>query len=163
MPLLSQVQPMRIQRLNQRNFLRPAPPLQLLLPPNRLVHVIIRLPINQSFRAVAGCEAFPVMKPMLKSTSAQVSSHPDVQSSRQAPHDVNAIAFSLHQNSSGAIRDASTRFPLRRSEEESSLSMTICSLRLRNAVTAITKNADGRPKPTPCHAERSQTVRSRTV
>src|ERR1700693_6136219 len=140
-PLISQVQPMRIQRFDQRNLLRPTPPFQLLLPPNSLVDVVIRLPIDQPFRAVAGSEALPVMELMLKGPSAQVAGHPDVQSSRKAPHDVNAVAFSLHQKSSGAIRDASTRFPLRRSEEESSLSMTICSLRLRNAVTAVTKNA----------------------
>ncbi len=84
-PLGSQIDPVRILANNQRNLLGAAPSLELRLAGDCLVHVVIRLPIEQSRDVVSGREAFEVMEFVLEDTFMQISGESDVQGTGKLP------------------------------------------------------------------------------
>src|ERR1700684_1295525 len=92
-PLRTQIPPPRIPRNDQRNFLDPQPPLDLLLPLNRVSHVLEPFKINQSID--------PILRGKPKTTSAllltypahQTVSYAGVKSFGPIRHDVNEECF----------------------------------------------------------------------
>ena len=86
---------MRITEFNQRDFLRAAPTLQLLLAVDCLGNFIERFKIEQPLNVVFFGEAFESMKFVLEDPLAEIVGHADVKRAGQAAHDVNGIELSL--------------------------------------------------------------------
>jgi tRNA(Ile)-lysidine synthase len=85
----------RVHRFNQRDFPFPPPAFQLLLPADRLQHVVVRLPVEQAVHIVFGGEALKRVLFVLKNALIQAAGDADVEGARQAAHDVNAVAAGL--------------------------------------------------------------------
>ena len=94
-PFSRQIQPVRIEELDQRNFLRSPPALELLFAVDRLLNLIERLPVQQTLDLIFVRESFDTVKFVLKDTFTQVACHADVESSRKAAHDVRVVRPSL--------------------------------------------------------------------
>jgi len=104
-PLRSQVLPLGIAPLQQRNFLTPRPPLELLLPSQRLVHVVIGFPVEQSNHFVTSGESLIVMELVLEHALVKIAAHSDVQSAGQASHDVDTVVpLIAHERMIGEVR-----------------------------------------------------------
>jgi len=67
---------MRIPAHEQRNFLRTTPALKLSLPRQRLMDVVIRLPIEQPGDVVPIGEPVKMMKLMLEYSPMQIATEP---------------------------------------------------------------------------------------
>jgi hypothetical protein len=94
-PLLSEVFPPWIVRLNQSDLLRAPPPLQLLFPSNRIEHVFKCFVIHQPVTMVLASKACKQSALMLPSPPLNIVSHADVQSPAEACNDVSPI-FMVH-------------------------------------------------------------------
>jgi hypothetical protein len=68
------------------------------------VNVIIGFPIEKTFDVMNIREPFNAMELVLESSFVQVSGHPDVESARDAAHDVNAVCFSSAHEGIGFLR-----------------------------------------------------------
>ena len=86
---------MRIAAFEQRDFLGARPSFQLRLAGKRLVHVLVRFPVEQTDHVVARGESIDVMEFVLEDTPVEIATDSDVQSTRQASHDVNAVVASI--------------------------------------------------------------------
>src|SRR6185437_3439817 len=95
-PLTRQILPRRVHLLDQRNLLRPAPSLQLLLPPNRPLHVLMPFKPNQPVAVVALGEATALPPLVLKHPLQQIARHADVKRVGAARHDVGEVAALVH-------------------------------------------------------------------
>ena len=63
---------------------------------------VVGFPVEQADHFVAGSEAFVVMEFVLKHAFVKIAAYPDVQSARQASHDVNAVvAWIAHEGMIG--------------------------------------------------------------
>ena len=90
--------------LQKPDLLRPRPALQLFLAGQGLVHIIIRFKIEQTDHLVSGSEALIMMKLMLKHALVKIAADSNVQSARQASHDVNAVvAWIAHEAMIGGL------------------------------------------------------------
>ena len=89
---------MRIPSHDQRNLLRPSPTFELSLARQCLMHIVVRLPIQQTRYVVLICESLKVMELVLKDTLVQVAAETDVKRARETSHDVDAViaAFARH-------------------------------------------------------------------
>lgn len=94
-PLPRQVQPVRIQRLDQRDLLRSPPALQLFLACDRPVDIVERLPVQQTLDVMLIRESLDAVKFVFEDTFLQVARYADVEGSRQTAHDVRAVRPSL--------------------------------------------------------------------
>jgi hypothetical protein len=86
---------MRVPTLNQRHLLRSPPSLELLLPRECLVHVIVGLKIEQPDHLIAICEARELMKFMLKDSTVKGAADSDVQGARQTSHNVHTVILAI--------------------------------------------------------------------
>ncbi len=76
-PLRCQIEPMGILLDDQRDLLCPAPTLEACLPRECLVHVIVRLPVQETSYIVLVRKSFEVVKLMLEYTLMQVARESD--------------------------------------------------------------------------------------
>src|ERR1039458_491834 len=87
-PLARQIEPVWVERFDLRDLLRSPPALQLLLTCNRPVNIVERLPVQQTLGLIFVRKSFDTVKFVLKDTFVQAACYADVESSRQAAHDV---------------------------------------------------------------------------
>jgi len=99
-PSLRQIKPVRVERLDQRNLLRPPPALELLFAVDRLLNFVERFPVQQALYLILVREPFNSMELVLEDSFVQVAGHADIESSREAAHDVHAVRLSLMRHSS---------------------------------------------------------------
>jgi len=92
---------MRIPRLDQRNLRRPRPSLQLFLPSEGLVHVVIRRPVQKALHIVLTGETLHLVELVVENPLVQIARETNVEGSRQATHDVYAIASPLSGSHEG--------------------------------------------------------------
>lgn len=98
-PLLREIFPPWILRLDQSNLLRSRPALQLLLPSNRLVNILEALVINEPIAPILAGKPFDVPVLMLQGTAVDAVGHADVKRSRTAANDIDEIVVIPHANS----------------------------------------------------------------
>jgi hypothetical protein len=70
-----------IERLDQRNLLRPPPALELLFAIDRLLNIVEGLPVQQTLDLILVREAFDTVEFVLKDALVQVACHADIESS----------------------------------------------------------------------------------
>ena len=95
-PTLAQIVPCRIALLNQRNFLRANPSLQLLFPRNRAVRPGKPLEPDQPVAVIGIREShvFPLL--VFEDALPQIAGHTDVKRVASAGHDVREIKLLVH-------------------------------------------------------------------
>jgi hypothetical protein len=96
-PLPGHIFPARILCFDQRDLLRPAPALQLLLATDRLMNVVEAFKVHQPVAMVFAAEAFRLAGLMLKHAAVDAVRHANVKRSRAAAHDVNEIRVFSHR------------------------------------------------------------------
>ena len=89
---------MRVGKLDERDFLRPAPSLELLFAGNGFVNVVERFPVKEPFDLALVRESFDAMKLMLEDPLVEIACDPNVKGARDAAHDVDTIrpALAVH-------------------------------------------------------------------
>lgn len=92
-PIARQVNPVGIQAFEQRDFLRPAPTLQLFLTRNSLVNVVVGFPIEQALNIVPMRKTFDLVKFVLKDALVKITREPDVKGSGESAEDVYTVRF----------------------------------------------------------------------
>src|ERR1019366_9228247 len=98
-PLLSQVFPSRISRLNQSYLFRPSPTLQLFLTRNRLENIVKAFVIDQAVAVILTGESFDFITLVFQSSPIDVVRHPDVKRTGNATNDVGeVVVFGLHHH-----------------------------------------------------------------
>src|SRR6266852_3304509 len=83
-PLLSQIFPARILRLNQRSLLRSSPAFQLFLTSNGLVNVIKALVVNQPIAVIFAGKSFALSPLMFQCAPVDAVRHANVECPRAA-------------------------------------------------------------------------------
>ncbi len=91
--MFGQIGPARIDLLNQKDFLRAPPALDLLFPRNGHSYILMALVINQPIALVLAGEAFDFTCFMLHDTNEQITGDAGVQRSGEAGHDVDPISM----------------------------------------------------------------------
>jgi hypothetical protein len=145
-PFCRQILPGRISALNQPRFLGATPPLDLLLPINRLVDVVERLEINQPMTSILLRETLDRPVLVLEYPPFQAVAYPRIEYRRLARHHVYEIAMALHSRSldfaAVSLREAAAP-----------LGMTIS-----RGAAQYKPSADPANSPQPCPALRSGPV-----
>src|SRR5258706_12315211 len=96
-PLLGQIFPSRILRLNQRDLLRASPALQLLLSCDGLLNVVKAFVIHHPVAVIFTGKPFDFTTLVLQSSPVDAVGHPDVKRAGPAADDVGEIlVFGLH-------------------------------------------------------------------
>src|SRR5215475_7533331 len=81
--LRCQVLPTRIHFLNQRNFLLPTPTLNLLLPCNRVSHILESFKVHQPVDSILLCKPGDLAQLMLDNSAIKIIGHAHVKSPRK--------------------------------------------------------------------------------
>lgn len=100
-PIARQIQPLRVQRLDQRNLFRAPPSLELFLTVDGVVDLVERFPIEQTLHSVFVGEALDPVELVFERSGVQLAGHTDIKRSRQATHEVNVVRFSLARHRRG--------------------------------------------------------------
>src|SRR5579863_3186442 len=107
----AQVHPVRVDGRDQRNFLFPAPAFELLFAPDGFVYVVVGLPIEQAVDIVLAGEARERVLFVLEDPRFKTAGDADVQSSREAAQDVNAVAAAFSISSHERVGILRLRMP----------------------------------------------------
>src|ERR1700683_779686 len=98
-PLLRQVFPSRILRIDQSHLLRPYPALQLLLAADGLVNVVKALVIYQPVATILAGEPFHISSLVFQRPTVDAICHANVECASAAAHDINEVLVIFHNNS----------------------------------------------------------------
>jgi len=89
---------MRIPPHDECDLLRSIPALQLRLARQSLVHVIVRLPVQQTSDLILSRESFELVELMLEDPLVEIAAETDIERARKTPHDVDAIVAAISRH-----------------------------------------------------------------
>jgi len=105
----AQVFPPRIHCFDQRNLPSPKPSLQFLLARDRRAHIAKRLKVDKLRKVVPGREAWDSLTLVLDNPPLNIVRNSDVNHTRCASHDINAIRFHAFRQSRVILRSVILR------------------------------------------------------